>query len=408
MFENIKIFNRNGVQNSMNIHEYQGKEIFRSYGISVPDGQAAFSVDEAVAAAQKIATPVIVVKAQIHAGGRGKAGGVKIAKSLDEVKAYAGELLGKVLVTKQTGAAGKEVKRLLIESGCNIKKEYYAGLVVDRKSARVVLMVSAEGGMEIEEVAANSPEKIIKEYIDPLTGLTPYQARRAAFALGMTGGIVNKAADLFMRLYKVFLEKDCSIAEINPLVETAEGEVMALDVKLNFDDSALYRHPEIAALRDMSEEDEREVKAAEYGVNYIGLNGNIACMVNGAGLAMATMDIIKYYGGEPANFLDVGGQTTVDTVCNAFKIILSDKNVKSIFVNIFGGINKCDVIASGVVEAAKRIGLSVPLVVRLEGTNVELGKKILKDSGLTLTSAETLADGAQAAVKLAAEQGGQI
>lgn len=387
----------------MNIHEYQGKEIFRSYGINVPEGQAAFSVEEAVEAAKRLNSPVTVVKAQIHAGGRGKAGGVKISKNLDDVKKYAAELLGKTLVTHQTGPAGKIVNRLLIEKGCNIKKEYYASLVVDRNTARVVLLVSSEGGMDIEEVAAKTPEKIVREYIDPLTGLTPFQARRAAFALGIETSLINKTADLLIRLYKVFVDKDCSLAEINPLVITAEGDVMALDVKLNFDDSALYRQPDIAALRDMSEEDAREMKAAEYGVNYIGLDGNIACMVNGAGLAMATMDIIKYYGGAPANFLDVGGKTTVETVCHAFEIILEDKNVKSIFVNIFGGINKCDVIAEGVVGAAKEIGLSVPLVVRLEGTNVELGKKILAQSGLKLTLAETLADGAQAAVKLAAE-----
>ncbi len=387
----------------MNIHEYQGKEIFRSYGIPVPQGLPAFSVDEAVAAAQKLHAPVTVVKAQIHAGGRGKAGGVKLAKNSEEVRRYAAEFLGKTLVTHQTGPEGKEVKRLLIESGCRIAKEYYAGFTIDRKAARIVFMASAEGGMEIEEVAAKTPEKILRETIDPLVGLTSYQARRTAFALGMDAAVIGKAADIFQRMYKVFIEKDCLLAEVNPLVVTEDGSVMALDVKLNFDDSALYRHSDIAALRDLAEEDAREMKADEYGVKYISLPGNIACMVNGAGLAMATMDIIKYYGGEPANFLDIGGQTTMETIGKSFQIILEDENVKSIFVNIFGGINRCDVIAGGIVEAAKAVGINVPLVARLEGTNVERGKEILSKAGLRLTLAKTLADGAQAAVQLAKE-----
>lgn len=383
----------------MNIHEYQGKEIFRQYGVAVPEGKVAFSVEEALQAAKDLNREVCVVKAQIHAGGRGKAGGVKVAKNLDEVKTYAKELLGKTLVTHQTGPAGKEVKRLLIEAGCDIKKEYYVGLVIDRVTARVVLMASAEGGMDIEEVAAKSPEKIFKEYIDPLIGLAPYQARRIAFKIGLPNELIGQAVTFMMNLYKVFIDKDCSIVEINPLVETGDGKIMALDAKLNFDDSALHRHPDIAAYRDM-EEDANEIEAAKYGLSYITLDGDIACMVNGAGLAMATLDIIKHYGGEPANFLDVGGQTTVATVKSAFEIILSDKKVKGIFVNIFGGINKCDVIAGGLVEAAKQIEIKIPLVVRLEGTNVDRGKEILAEAGAIVTAAESLDDGAQKIVEL--------
>jgi len=370
----------------MNIHEYQGKELLRKYGVSVPDGKVAFTVDEAVQAAKELNSNVVVVKAQIHAGGRGKAGGVKIAKNLDEVRTYAGELLGKTLVTHQTVPEGKEVKRLLIEKGCDIKKEYYIGIVLDRATSRVTLMASSEGGMEIEEVAEKTPEKIFKETIDPLIGLAPFQARRIAFNIGIPKELVNQAVKFMTGLYTVFVEKDCSIAEINPLVITGDGKVMALDAKLNFDSNALYRHPDILEYRDLDEEDPKEIEASKYDLSYIKLNGNIGCMVNGAGLAMATMDIIKYYGGEPANFLDVGGGATAEKVTEAFKIILSDNNVKGIFVNIFGGIMKCDVIATGVVEAAKQIGLSVPLVVRLEGTNVELGKNILHESGLEYCS----------------------
>ncbi len=384
----------------MNIHEYQGKELLRKYGVSVPDGKVAFTVDEAVQAAKELNSNVIVVKAQIHAGGRGKAGGVKIAKNLDEVRTYAGELLGKTLVTHQTGPEGKEVKRLLIEKGCDIKKEYYIGIVLDRATSRVTLMASSEGGMEIEEVAEKTPEKIFKETIDPLIGLAPFQARRIAFNIGIPKDLVNQAVKFMTGLYTVFVEKDCSIAEINPLVITGDGKVMALDAKLNFDSNALYRHPDILEYRDLDEEDPKEIEASKYDLSYIKLNGNIGCMVNGAGLAMATMDIIKYYGGEPANFLDVGGGATAEKVTEAFKIILSDNNVKGIFVNIFGGIMKCDVIATGVVEAAKQIGLSVPLVVRLEGTNVELGKNILHESGLNIVPAESMADGAQKIVEL--------
>ncbi|MGZ0085232.1 ADP-forming succinate--CoA ligase subunit beta [Caldibacillus thermoamylovorans] len=384
----------------MNIHEYQAKEILRSYGVSVPNGRVAFTVDEAVEAAKALGTPVCVVKAQIHAGGRGKAGGVKVAKSLEEVRTYASELLGKVLVTHQTGPEGKEVKRLLIEEGCDIQKEYYIGLVVDRATSRVVLMGSEEGGTEIEEVAAKTPEKIFKEYIDPAVGLQAFQARRLAFNINIPKPLVNQAVKFMMGLYQVFVDKDCSIAEINPLVVTGDGKVMALDAKLNFDSNALYRHPDILEYRDLDEEDPKEVEASKYDLNYIALDGNIGCMVNGAGLAMATMDIIKYYGGEPANFLDVGGGASEEKVTEAFKIILSDPNVKGIFVNIFGGIMKCDVIASGIVAATKQVGLTLPLVVRLEGTNVELGKKILEESGLNITAAESMADGAQKIVEL--------
>ncbi|WP_334072995.1 MULTISPECIES: ADP-forming succinate--CoA ligase subunit beta [Paenibacillus] len=384
----------------MNIHEYQGKEVLKQYGVAVPEGQVAFTVEEAVEAAKTLGSPVVVVKAQIHAGGRGKAGGVKVAKNLDEVRAYAQEILGKVLVTHQTGPEGKEVKRLLIEQGCDIKKEYYVGVVVDRATGRVVMMASEEGGTEIEEVAAQTPEKIFKEVIDPAIGLQAYQARRLAFAINIPKELVNKASQFMLALYRAFVDKDCSIAEINPLVVTGDGDVMALDAKLNFDSNALFRHPDILALRDLEEEDEKEIEASKYDLSYIALDGNIGCMVNGAGLAMATMDIIKTYGGDPANFLDVGGGATAEKVTEAFKIILSDAKVKGIFVNIFGGIMRCDVIASGIVEAAKQVGLDRPLVVRLEGTNVEKGKLILAESGLAIVSADSMADGAQKIVSL--------
>ncbi|KAA6476501.1 ADP-forming succinate--CoA ligase subunit beta [Bacillus swezeyi] len=384
----------------MNIHEYQGKEVLRKYGVAVPEGKVAFTADEAVKAAEVLTSSVYVVKAQIHAGGRGKAGGVKIAKSKDEVKAYAEELLGKTLVTHQTGPAGQEIKRLLIEEGCDIKKEYYVGLVLDRATSRIVLMASEEGGTEIEEVAEKTPEKIVKTVIDPAVGLQSYQARKIAFAINIPKELVGQAVKFMMGLYKAFIEKDCSIAEINPLVVTGDGKVIALDAKLNFDSNALYRQKDILEYRDLDEEDPKEIEASKYDLSYISLDGNIGCMVNGAGLAMSTMDIIKHYGGEPANFLDVGGGATAEKVTEAFKIILSDQNVKGIFVNIFGGIMKCDVIAEGVVEATKQVGLTLPLVVRLEGTNVDLGKKILDDSGLNITSAESMADGAQKIVSL--------
>lgn len=384
----------------MNIHEYQGKEVLRQYGVSVPNGKVAFTVEEAVEAAKELGTEVCVVKAQIHAGGRGKAGGVKVAKNLDEVRTYASEILGKTLVTHQTGPEGKEVKRLLIEEGCDIQKEYYIGLVLDRATSRVVLMASEEGGTEIEEVAEQTPEKIFKEVIDPVVGLTAYQARRIAFNINIPAKLVNQAVKFMLGLYTAYIEKDCSIAEINPLVVTGDGKVMALDAKLNFDSNALYRQKDIVALRDLEEEDAKEIEASKYDLSYVALDGNIGCMVNGAGLAMSTMDIVKHYGGDPANFLDVGGGATAEKVTEAFKIILSDPNVKGIFVNIFGGIMKCDVIATGVVEAAKQVGLSVPLVVRLEGTNVELGKQILAESDIDIISADSMADGAEKIVKL--------
>lgn len=384
----------------MNIHEYQGKEILRSYGVNVPNGLVAYTVDEAVEAAKKLDSAVTVVKAQIHAGGRGKAGGVKIAKSEEEVRTYADEILGKTLITHQTGPEGKEVKRLLIEEGCDIKKEYYVGLVLDRATARVVLMASEEGGTEIEEVAEATPEKIFKEVIDPVVGLTGFQARRLAFNINIPEESLGKAVKFMMGLYQAFVEKDCSIAEINPLVTTGDGEVLALDAKLNFDDNALYRQKDVQDLRDLDEEDEKEIEASKYDLSYVSLDGNIGCMVNGAGLAMSTMDIINHYGGDPANFLDVGGGATAEKVTEAFKIILSDSNVKGIFVNIFGGIMKCDIIAEGVVAATKEVGLELPLVVRLEGTNVDLGKKILDESGLNITSAGSMADGAEKIVSM--------
>ena len=397
----------------MNIHEYQSKAILKSYGVKVPEGLPAFSVQEAIANAKKIATPVVVVKAQIHAGGRGKAGGVKIAKTVAEVEQYATEILGKTLVTKQTGPAGKKVKRLLIEAGSNIKKEYYLSFVIDRQTAKVVMMGSEEGGMEIEKVAAEMPDKIIKEYIDPAIGLAPFQANRMAYAMNFPPAAIRKAEKLMLCLYNAFIGKDCSLAEINPLVVTAEDDVVALDAKLNFDDSALYRHPDIEELRDESEEDPKERRAAKAGLNYVNLGGDVACMVNGAGLAMATVDIIKYYGGEPANFLDVGGDSTPEKIAEAFNIMLEGNQAKGIFVNIFGGINKCDLVAEGIVEAAKLISkdgksLPVPVVVRLEGTNVKRGREILQNTPIAnVIMAPTMEGGAEEIVKLVkqAEQG---
>ncbi|QHJ71010.1 ADP-forming succinate--CoA ligase subunit beta [Planococcus halotolerans] len=384
----------------MNIHEYQGKQVLKQYGVSVPEGHVAFSPEEAVKAAKELGSDVVVVKAQIHAGGRGKAGGVKLAKNLDEVREYAKELLGKVLVTHQTGPEGKEVKRLYIEAGSNIEKEYYLGLVLDRETSLVNLMGSEEGGVDIEEVAANTPERIFYEAIDPVVGLTGFQARRLAFNMNIPAKLVNKAAKLMLGLYQAYIEKDAAIVEINPLVVTGDGQVVALDAKFNFDANALARHPDIMEMRDYDEEDAKEIEASKYDLSYISLDGNIGCMVNGAGLAMATMDTINYYGGSPANFLDVGGGATAEKVTEAFKIILSDKNVKGIFVNIFGGIMKCDIIAEGVIQAAKEVDLEVPLVVRLEGTNVEIGKKLLNESGLNIVAAGTMADGAKQIVEL--------
>jgi succinyl-CoA synthetase beta subunit len=384
----------------MNIHEYQGKEVLKQYGVIVPRGKVAFTVEEAVSAAKELGSPITVVKAQIHAGGRGKAGGVKIARNLDDVANFAKELLGKVLVTHQTGPEGKEIKRLLIEEGCDIKKEYYIGVVVDRGTGRVVMMGSEEGGMDIEEVAAHSPEKIIKVIVDPAVGLQVFQARQLAYDIKIPSEQINKAIKFMLALYKAFEDKDCSIAEINPLVVTGSGDVIALDAKLNFDSNALFRHKDIVELRDLDEEDAKEIQASKFDLSYIALDGNIGCMVNGAGLAMATMDIIKYYGGSPANFLDVGGGATKEKVTEAFKIILSDPNVKGIFVNIFGGIMKCDIIAEGVVAAARDLGLDRPLVVRLEGTNVALGKEILNGSGLNIVTADSMSDGAKKIVSL--------
>jgi succinyl-CoA synthetase beta subunit len=387
----------------MNIHEYQGKEILRGYGVGTPRGVACFSVEEAVEAARGLGGKVWVVKAQIHAGGRGKGGGVKVAKSLDEVRGYASELLGMRLVTHQTGAEGRVVRRLLVEEGADIKKELYVGMVVDRASQRVTLMASSEGGMEIEEVAAHSPEKIHKVAIDPMSGLKDSEAEAIAEKIGVPQASLGQARAFLRGLYRAFDECDCSLAEINPLVLTGEGKVLALDAKLNFDSNALYRHPEIVALRDLDEEDPAEIEASQFDLSYISLDGNIGCLVNGAGLAMATMDIIKLYGGSPANFLDVGGGATTEKVTEAFKLMLKNPKLQAILVNIFGGIMKCDVIATGIVEAAKVTKLTVPLVVRLEGTNVELGKRILAESALPIIAATNMADAAQKVV--AAAQG---
>ena len=382
----------------MKIHEYQGKEIFRKYGVATPRGFPAFSVDDAVEAAKKLGGSVWVVKAQIHAGGRGKGGGVKVAKSIDEVRRHASAILGMQLKTHQTGAEGQKVRRLLIEEGADIKKELYVGMVVDRGTQKVVLMASSEGGMDIEEVAAKAPEKIRKVFIDPVQGLTDADADEIALGIGIPQGSLGQGRAILKALYKCFEETDASLAEINPLIITNQDQVVALDSKLNFDDNALFRHPDILAMRDLDEEDPLEIEASKHELNYISLDGNIACMVNGAGLAMATMDTIKLFGGKPANFLDVGGGASAERVTAAFKIMLSNKKVKAILVNIFGGIMKCDTIATGVVAAARQVNLSVPLVVRMKGTNEELGKQILKDSGLPIISADNMADAAKKVV----------
>ena len=393
----------------MNIHEYQSKQVLREYGVKVPNGLPAFTVDAAVDNAEKLGAPVIVVKAQIHAGGRGKAGGVKIAKTTDEVRRYARELLGKTLVTHQTGPEGKVVNRLLIEEGSKIKKEFYLSLVIDRLSASIVMMGSEEGGVEIEKVAAEHPEKIIREYIDPVVGLMPFQATRMAYAINIPAPAVRKAAKLMQNLYAAFIGKDCSQVEINPLVVTEDDDVIALDAKLNFDDSALYRHPDIAELRDDSEEDPKELEASAHGLNYVNLGGDVACMVNGAGLAMATVDMLKHYGGEPANFLDVGGDSAPEKIATAFNIMLEGGQAKGIFVNIFGGINRCDNIANGIIEAAKLISkdgnsLPVPVVVRLEGTKVAEGREILKNTPIgNVFTAASMEDGAKQIVELVAK-----
>ncbi|MFM2130595.1 MAG: succinate--CoA ligase [ADP-forming] subunit beta [Pseudomonadota bacterium] len=379
----------------MNIHEYQAKGLLAKFGVAVPKGGVAYTPKEAERVAKDLGGAVWVVKAQIHAGGRGKGGGIKVVKSLKDVRDIAKKMLGMRLVTHQTGPEGKEVKRVYIEQGCDIARELYLGILVDRGTGRVTMMASTEGGVEIETVAARTPEKILKVAIDPATGIQPFHARRLAFGLGLTGDQVKNAVRFMLSLYNAFMTLDASLAEINPLVITGSGDVMALDAKMNFDDNSLFRHKDIQELRDEDEEDPAELEASKHDLNYIKLDGNIGCMVNGAGLAMATMDIIKLYGGSPANFLDVGGGATRERVTTAFKLILSDANVEGILVNIFGGIMRCDVIAEGVVAAAREVSLHVPLVVRLEGTNVELGKKILNESGLAIVSADNLADAAE-------------
>jgi succinyl-CoA synthetase beta subunit len=384
----------------MKIHEYQGKAILAKYGVTVPRGEMVETVEAAKAAAEKLGLPV-VVKAQIHAGGRGKGGGVKLARTMEDVEKVAGEILGMQLVTHQTGPEGREVKKLLIEEGLKIKQEFYLGIVLDRAISQLVFMASSAGGMDIEEVAAHEPEKILKEAIDPAIGLTAFQARKLAFGIGLPNEVINKAVKFMMALYKAFVESDASLAEINPFLLTEDGELYALDAKLNFDDNAMFRHKDYESLRDLNEEEPLEIEASKFDLNYIKLDGNIACMVNGAGLAMATMDIIKLAGGEPANFLDVGGGASQERVENAFRILLMDPNVKAVLINIFGGIVRTDMVASGVVAAAKNIGIEVPVVVRLEGTNVEQGRKVIEESGLNFTTASGMKDAAEKVVALA-------
>jgi succinyl-CoA synthetase beta subunit len=396
----------------MNIHEYQAKELLKTYGVAVLDGYIAWTPEEAEAAARKLPGPVTVIKSQIHAGGRGAGhfadapegkGGVRIAKTPEEARAAAEAMIGHTLITKQTGPLGRRVSRVYVEAGCDIKRELYLSLLIDRDSSRVTIMASTEGGMEIEEVAEHHPEKILRVAVDPASGISGFHSRRLAFSLGLSGKQIGTFQRFLEAMYRAFLDLDCAIVEINPLVVTGAGEIVALDAKVSFDDNALYRHPAIEALRDEAEEDPKELEAAKYSLNYIALDGAIGCMVNGAGLAMATMDIIKLYGSSPANFLDVGGGATKERVTAAFKIILSDPNVEGILVNIFGGIMRCDVIAEGVVAAAREVSLSVPLVVRLEGTNVELGKEIMAKSGLPIISADNLADAAEKVVKAVKE-----
>jgi succinyl-CoA synthetase beta subunit len=387
----------------VNIHEYQAKSLLAEHGVPVLRGRVAYMPEEAEKAARDLGGPIWVVKAQIHAGGRGKGGGVKLARSIGEVRQLAGDMLGMTLVTHQTGPQGQVVKRVYIEDGCNIARELYFGVVIDRTTSRVTLMASTEGGVEIEEVAKHSPEKILKVTIDPVTGFMPYHGRQLGYGLGLKGKEVGRAVQLMRGVYDCVVQRDASLVEINPLVVTAEGDIVALDAKMNFDSNALYRQPKVVELRDLDEEDPQEIEASRHELNYIKLDGNIACMVNGAGLAMATMDIIKLFGGEPANFLDVGGGATKERVTAAFKLLLSDPNVEGVLVNIFGGIMRCDVIAEGVVAAAREVNLNVPLVVRLEGTNVDLGKRILSESGLSIIPADDLADAAQKVVKAVAE-----
>ena len=385
----------------MNIHEYQAKEVLSRFGVPVPRGKIAFTPQEAEEISKEFLSEnnsVCVVKAQIHAGGRGKAGGVRLARSREEVVKYSSEILGKTLVTHQTGPEGKEVKKVLVEEGCAIEKELYVGLVVDRSRQRVCLMASSEGGVEIEEVAERSPEKILKEFIDPAVGLVPFQGRKIAFGLGLDKQVINKAVKFLTGLYNAFANSDCSLVEVNPMVLTKSGDLIALDAKISFDDNALFRHKEIEAMRDLDEEDPSEIEASRYNLNYVSLDGHIGCMVNGAGLAMATMDIIKLYGGSPANFLDVGGGANKDQVTAAFKILVADPRVKAILVNIFGGIMRCDIIAEGIIAAATDVGLKVPLVVRLQGTNVDKGRNLLAGSGLNIITAEKMDEAAERVV----------
>jgi len=379
----------------LKIHEYQAKAILREFGVPTPKGEVAFTPEEAKAIAEKLGGGLCVIKAQIHAGGRGKGGGVKLAKNPDEAYEIAKQMIGMTLVTHQTGPEGKKVHKVLVEEGLNIDKELYVGIVIDRSTGKPVVMASTEGGVEIEEVAAKTPEKILKEYVDPSIGLAAFQARKLAYGLNLDGDIAKKAVKFFLALYKAFEAKDASLAEINPLVITKEGDVLALDAKMNFDDNALFRHPEIVELRDITEENEYEVEASKYGLNFIKLDGNVGCMVNGAGLAMATMDIIKLAGAEPANFLDVGGAANTERVANAFRLILSDPKVEAVLINIFGGIVRCDMVAEGIVQAAKNVGVKVPIVIRLQGTNAEQGAEILKNSGLNFEVATELKEAAE-------------
>ena len=384
----------------MKIHEYQAKELFKKYDIPIPNGSVAFSPDEANAVAEKLGQFPVVVKAQIHAGGRGKGGGVKLAKSIDEAKSLADEIIGMTLVTHQTGPEGRLVKKVLVEQGLDIKKELYLSVIPDRETAKIVIMASEAGGMDIEEVAEKTPEKIIKVFINPLTGIQAYHCREVAFGLNLPASVMKQFSKMLVSLYRLFVTSDCSLLEINPLVITGQETVIALDAKINFDDNALFRHKDIVEYRDLDEEDPLEVEASRFNLNYINLDGNVGNMVNGAGLAMATMDIIKLAGAEPANFLDVGGGASAEMVENGFKIILGDKNVKGILINIFGGILRCDVLAEGVVQAAKKIGINIPVVIRMEGTNVDKGRKILSDSGLNLITAVDLKDAAQKVAQL--------
>src|SRR5262252_7702088 len=385
----------------MKIHEYQAKSILARHGVPVPRGETLTSASEAAAVARRLGSKVVVVKAQVHAGGRGKGGGVKLARNPEDAEKIARNMLGMTLVTHQTGPEGRKVARVLIEEGLQMQRELYVSIVLDRSAGKPVVMASAAGGMDIEEVAATTPEKIAKAYIEPGVGIVPFQARQLGFAIGLDGAQVNKFVQIVGALYEAYLSTDASLLELNPLVVTASGDLLALDAKMNFDDNALYRHPDIKDLRDLGEEDPLEIEASKFNLNYIHLDGNIGCMVNGAGLAMATMDIIKLAGGEPANFLDVGGGANADQIRNAFKILMSDKNVKAVFINIFGGILRCDVLAAGVIAAVKELGVPVPIVIRMEGTNVEEGKRMLKESGLNFTTADSMDDGAKSAVLLA-------